>query len=462
MLIYGHIVRKVESDMSPHEKKAKFANTSIDAIEVYYDGFGEHRLVGYVTLQNNRPVFGYDASWLASGYELSPIEMPLKSGLYQGKHATSHYLNGLIADSLPDGWGMLLMDRFFRKELSLSVKEVNVLHRLAYIGDRAMGALSFRPKHHGASDDTELSLNQIAEANELMLAGKDSDILTELIIVGGSPQGARPKALVMFDAETQTLSIDFKQAYENNTTQATPLLVKFPTQHEDKSVCLLESIYADMATRAGLNMPKHYYFEIDDKHGAFGVERFDRVLSGTLSHIDGEENQNNTNFERVHIHTLAGLLDLDFRIPSLDYLSYLRCVRMMMQSQAQVEQAYRHVVFNVVMNNKDDHSKNFSFMMDKRGNWSLAPVYDVTYNTGINGYHQMDVCGEAQSPTLTDLLKLAKLADIKPNNAHTIVEQVVDTAEYLLLVIDDYPIDKQLREDVKQDVRVNIDRMVKF
>ena len=135
---------------------------------------------------------------------------------------------------------------------------------------------------------------------------------------------------------------------------------------------------------------------------------------------------------------------------------------MMMQSQAQVEQAYRHVVFNVVMNNKDDHSKNFSFMMDKRGNWSLAPVYDVTYNTGINGYHQMDVCGEAQSPTLTDLLKLAKLADIKPNNAHTIVEQVVDTAEYLLLVIDDYPIDKQLREDVKRDVRANIGRMVKF
>lgn len=137
-------------------------------------------------------------------------------------------------------------------------------------------------------------------------------------------------------------------------------------------------------------MPKHHYFDIDSKYGAFGVERFDRILNGTSG-------QSNPTFERVHIHTLAGLLDLDFRLPSLDYLSYLRCVRMMTQSQIQVEQAYRHVVFNVVTNNKDDHSKNFSFMMDKNGNWSIAPVYDITYNAGINGYHQMDVCGEARA-----------------------------------------------------------------
>lgn len=433
----------------------KIVQSPIDAIEVYYDGFGEHRLIGYVILQNNRPVFGYDPSWLASGYELSPIEMRLQSKLYQGKHHSSQYLCGLIADSLPDGWGMLLMDRFFRKELSVSVNDMNVLHRLAYIGDRAMGALGFRPIHHSTTDDAELSLSQIAQANEKILSGQDSEILAELIVVGGSPQGARSKGLVMFDINTQTISTDLKQAYQHDTTSATPWLIKFPAQHEDKSVCLLEALYADMATRAGLVIPKHYYFNIDSNHAAFGVERFDRVSNGMSA-----QSQSNPTFERVHIHTLAGLLDLDFRLPSLDYLSYLRCVRMMTQSQAQVEQAYRHVVFNVVMNSKDDHSKNFSFIMDKDGKWSLAPVYDVTYNTGINGYHQMDVCGEAQNPTLSNLLNLAKLADIKTSHAKAIVEQVVITAEHLLAIINDYPIHKALIADVQRDINANVSRMV--
>jgi serine/threonine-protein kinase HipA len=381
--------------------------------------------------------------------------MRLQSKLYQGKHHSSQYLCGLIADSLPDGWGMLLMDRFFRKELSVSVNDMNVLHRLAYIGDRAMGALGFRPIHHSTTDDAELSLSQIAQANEKILSGQDSEILAELIVVGGSPQGARSKGLVMFDINTQTISTDLKQAYQHDTTSATPWLIKFPAQHEDKSVCLLEALYADMATRAGLVIPKHYYFNIDSNHAAFGVERFDRVSNGMSA-----QSQSNPTFERVHIHTLAGLLDLDFRLPSLDYLSYLRCVRMMTQSQAQVEQAYRHVVFNVVMNSKDDHSKNFSFIMDKDGKWSLAPVYDVTYNTGINGYHQMDVCGEAQNPTLSNLLNLAKLADIKTSHAKAIVEQVVITAEHLLAIINDYPIHKALIADVQRDINANVSRMV--
>lgn len=381
--------------------------------------------------------------------------MRLQSKLYQGKHHSSQYLCGLIADSLPDGWGMLLMDRFFRKELSVSVNDMNVLHRLAYIGDRAMGALGFRPIHHSTTDDAELSLSQIAQANEKILSGQDSEILAELIVVGGSPQGARSKGLVMFDINTQTISTDLKQAYQHDTTSATPWLIKFPAQHEDKSVCLLEALYADMATRAGLVIPKHYYFNIDSNHAAFGVERFDRVSNGMSA-----QSQSNPTFERVHIHTLAGLLDLDFRLPSLDYLSYLRCVQMMTQSQAQVEQAYRHVVFNVVMNSKDDHSKNFSFIMDKDGKWSLAPVYDVTYNTGINGYHQMDVCGEAQNPTLSNLLNLAKLADIKTSHAKAIVEQVVITAEHLLAIINDYPIHKALIADVQRDINANVSRMV--
>jgi len=412
----------------------------ISIIDVYYRGFGDKCLIGKLTMDGRRPAFGYDAVWLADGLELSPIEMPLRSAPYYGTHASSHYLCGLLSDSLPDGWGMLLMDRFFRKVMDKPARQVNVLDRLAYIGDSAMGALSFEPEHDlfGAIDTSELTLAKLAAANQTILSGQDSDILAELIVIGGSPQGARPKALVLYDKCSDFITTDLTYEYSS----ATPWLIKFPAQSEHKSVCLLESLYADMAKKAGLNMPAHHYFDIDDKYAAFGVERFDRKSS-----------------QRVHIHTLAGLLDIDFRIPSLDYLQYLRCVRMLTGSQAAVEDSFRHAVFNVIFNNKDDHSKNFSFMMDEAGRWSLSPIYDIAYNSGMNGYHQMDVAGEACHPTRSDLLKLANLADIKQNKAQAMIEQVASVAENFLCAINNYDIEKELANQVAYDIQANINRM---
>lgn len=412
----------------------------ISIVNVYYRGFGAKRLVGQLTMDKRRPVFGYDAAWQADGLELSPIEMPLRAAPYYGIHASSHYLCGLLSDSLPDGWGMLLMDRFFRKIMDSSAQQVSVLDRLAYIGDSAMGALSFEPEHDLSDtiDTGELTLTKLAAANQSILSGQDSDILAELIVIGGSPQGARPKALVLYDKSSDFITTDLTRDYSSTT----PWLIKFPAQSEHKSVCLLESLYADMAKQAGLNMPAHHYFDIGEKHAAFGVERFDRIGS-----------------QRVHIHTLAGLLDIDFRIPSIDYLQYLRCVRMLTQSQVAVEAAFRHAVFNVVFNNKDDHSKNFSFMMDETGRWSLSPVYDIAYNSGMNGYHQMDVAGEARHPTLSHLLKLAKLADIKQNKAQAIIEQVTSVAKDFLTMINNYDIEKELSNRVIHDINANIDRM---
>lgn len=412
----------------------------ISVINVYYKGFGSKRLIGQLTMDGRRPVFGYDAAWIADGLEISPIEMPLRSAPYYGSHATSHYLCGLLSDSLPDGWGLLLMDRFFRKVMDKPIQQINVLDRLAYIGDSAMGALSFEPEHDlsDAIDMPELTLAKLAAANQTILSGQDSDILAELIVIGGSPQGARPKALVLYDEASGFITTDLTRA----NPPATPWLIKFPAQSEHKSVCLLEALYADMAKQAGLNMPAHHYFDINNDYAAFGVERFDRI---------GDQ--------RVHTHTLAGLLDIDFRIPSLDYLQYLRCVRMLTGSQAAVEDGFRHAVFNVIFNNKDDHSKNFSFMMNKAGRWSLAPVYDLAYNSGMNGYHQMDVTGEAKHPTRSDLLKLAKAADIKKNKAQTMIDQVASVAEAFLTIIKNYDIEKELSNKVACDIKNNIERM---
>ena len=143
----------------------------ISVINVYYRGFGAKRIIGQLTMDGRRPVFGYDAAWLADGLELSPIEMPLRAAPYYGSHASSHYLCGLLSDSLPDGWGMLLMDRFFRRTIS-NTAPVNVLDRLAYIGDSAMGALSFEPQHDLSAntiDMSELTLAKLAAANQTIL-----------------------------------------------------------------------------------------------------------------------------------------------------------------------------------------------------------------------------------------------------------------------------------------------------
>lgn len=408
---------------------------TIDTIAVYYHGDDSCRLVGRLSMDGRRPTFGYDAAWLADGLPLSPLEMPLSNGqkLYYGEHASTHYVCGLLADSLPDGWGLLLMDRFFRREFSVSSRKISVLDRFAYIGDNAMGALTFVPEHALDGDSNALDLLTLARANEQVLAGQDVAILRQLLWLGGSPQGARPKAMLHFDEQAQTIS---SQA----ATNTTPWLVKFPAQNEDKTVCLIEAIYADCAKRVGIDMPTHRYFDIDAQHAAFGVQRFDRE--------DGK---------RKHIHTLAGLLNTDFRIPSLDYTQWLRCVRVLTRSQKQVEKAFRQAVFNVVFNNKDDHSKNFSFIMNNSGRWSLSPAYDITYNSGTNGYHQMDICGEAHQPTHSDLMQLAKMGDIKPQKAQAIIDTTIAVAQSLRELLQ--AVDGELAERILLDVGDNIERM---
>ena len=135
-----------------------------------------------------------------------------------------------------------------------------------------MGALSFEPEHDlsDAIDTSELTLAKLAAANQTILSGQDSDILAKLIVIGGSPQGARPKALVLYDKSSDFITTDLTYEYSS----ATPWLIKFPAQSEHKSVCLLESLYADMAKKAGLNMPAHHYFDINNDYAAFGVERY--------------------------------------------------------------------------------------------------------------------------------------------------------------------------------------------
>ena len=401
-------------------------------LNVFYDGHGEHQLVGQLAMDGRQPVFQYHTQWLQQPLPLSPLELPASTQLYRGYETSQYGLPGLIADSLPDGWGMLLMDRFFRKYQHREPYDVSILERLAYIGHSAIGALSFEPESSIGEQAIEMDLLTLAQSTQAVVGGHESDALKSLLIVGGSPQGARPKALVKYDASQGQIST-------LQTATGEDWLVKFPAQGENQSVCAAEHVYALMAKQCGLDMPESRFFDLGQGYGAFGVKRFDR---------DKEL--------RIHTHTLAGVLNTNFRLPTLSYTQFLRCIRALTHSEPEVIKGYRQCVFNVVFNNRDDHTKNFSFVMDSVGQWTLSPPYDLSFNTGLNGEHNMDIMGEGKHVQRKHLLALAKNSDIKPAIARDIIEQTVAVANTLHSQLKNYPIDLELNQRICQHVAQNM------
>lgn len=317
----------------------------------------------------------------------------------------------------------------------MGLKSVSPLDRLAFIGDRAMGALSYEPADPGALPDEDVKLLDVARSVQSVLEGNDAEVLRRLMLLGGSPQGARPKALVHYDPSSGVMRTQASGVGE-------PWLMKFPANGEHKDVCALEHAYAQLAGECGLDMPETRYFDLDGKHAAFGIKRFDRQ--------DGM---------RVPMHTLAGFLHADHRIPSVDCTTFLRATRAITHDEREVAKAYRRVVFNVAFNNRDDHVKNFAFCLDRRRHWKLAPAYDLTFNEGPGGEHQMDVCGEGRVPGKADLLRLAAEAALPLAEATVIIDKVAGVASNLKASLADCPIRKVRQREVVAAVDANLARL---
>lgn len=367
---------------------------------IRYRGWGENWPLGELADDGRQLLFEYSTEALREGLELSPVHLPLREEAYGDCPGFLHRLPGLIADALPDGWGMLLMDRYFRR-LGLESERQSPLRRLAFLGERALGALTFEPADTVELTETDTTLLELAGEVGTFLTGTDVDVLKDLLVLGGSPHGARPKVLVGYNAATGSISTA-------SDPDHIPYLVKFPAKNEHKEVCAIEHVYCETARACGIDVPRTAHFELGRTHAAFGAVRFD-IESGM----------------RVPIHTVAGALHADFRIPSVDYLSLLRVTRAFTADEREVLKAYERAVFNVIFNNRDDHAKNFAFRLDRDRRWRLAPAYDLTFNTGPGGEHQMDVCGEAGRITRTHLLELAAKGGIKPGPAVTSMERIL-------------------------------------
>ena len=367
---------------------------------VRYCGWGESWPIGQLADDGHEILFEYSNEALRAGLELSPIRLPVRSQAYGDFPIHLHRLPGLVADSLPDGWGLLLMDRFFRS-VGIDSSTLSPLDRLAFLGARSLGALTFEPAAAVEPSPLDTTLLGLAREVKTALAGNETEVLRHLLVLGGSPHGARPKALVGFDPERRTIST--VPALNHR-----PYLIKFPGQNEHREVCAIEHAYCETARACGLDVPATHHFDLGRTHAAFGSARFD--VEDAM---------------RVPVHTLAGALHADFRVPSVDYLSLLRATRAFTHDESEVVKAFERAVFNVLFNNRDDHCKNFAFRLGRDRRWRLAPGYDLTFNVGPGGEHQMDVCGEARRITRAHLLQLAAKGGIKPRAAVACLERLL-------------------------------------
>jgi serine/threonine-protein kinase HipA len=371
-------------------------------LEVRLDWGDEQVVVGTLAEQERVLYFEYDSTFVAKPLPISPFKLPIQPGVFEHREREFGDVFGVFNDSLPDGWGLLLMDREFRKR-GHDPAGLSILDRLAYIGTRGMGALTYHPP---AATDGEgklpIDLDELAHQAERVLEGSAEEILPALRIAGGSPGGARPKVLVGVGEDGHMISgaSDLPEGYQH-------FIVKFPAGEDVPDIGAVEAAYALMAREAGIDVPTTRLFETKDGGRYFGAERFDR--QGTL---------------RVHMHTLSGLFHASHRIPSMEYEGLLKATMALTKDYRQMEEAFRRMAFNVLAHNRDDHVKNFSYLMDRSGEWRFAPAYDIVFSQGPRGEHTMAVAGEAARPTERDMLRVAEDCDVDLPRAREIMREV--------------------------------------
>lgn len=340
-------------------------------------------LVGRIALTSEGLcAFEYDADFLENGFSISPYVLPLEKKVFIADRDPFDGNFGVFDDSLPDGWGSLLLDRFL-KEQGKDLSKLSILDRLSLIGSNGRGALEYRPDNSFAANARFKDFDKISSACQKILEEKkiDNGSLEEIYKNGGSSGGARPKVFAKIDGREW--------------------LVKFKSSFDPKDIGEIEYKYSLLAKKCQIEMPETRL--INGKY--FAVERFDRTPNG-----------------RVHTISASGLLNAHYRLPNLDYTDLLTVCKDLTKDQAQVVQLFRRMVFNVLIGNKDDHSKNFAFQY-KNGAWRLSPAYDMLPSAGFNDMHTTSVNGKG-NPSMDDIVEVAKQVSISEKLAKNIYSEI--------------------------------------
>ncbi len=387
--------------------------------------------VGRLAIRDNIIYFQYDEEFLETNLEISPIKLPLQRGLIELPRDPFEGLAGVFNDSLPDGWGRLLFDRMLRSE-GISPSDISPLDRLAYVGLHGMGALIYEPDHSPDSSNEMIDLDVLATQTEDVLQGDSEEVIAELLALNGSSAGARPKALIGVDSERKNISYGANLLNDNFE----PWMVKFPNSLDGKDAGAIEYVYALMAVDAGIKMPEVHLFPSKKGGGYFAVKRFDR-----------EGNK------RLHMHTVSGLIHSNFRFPSLDYEDLLSLTGVLTKDIREVEKMFRLAVFNVMAHNRDDHAKNFSFLMNEFGEWKLSPAYDLTFSNGPGGEQSTMVMGEGRNITAKHLIKLGTEAKLSKEFIENVIEQTASAIGKWSNLSKDFGVSKSNRELISRLIK---------
>jgi serine/threonine-protein kinase HipA len=350
-----------------------------------------------VLAQNRQGVFfQYDEAYLQTNSNLSPFHLKHSRELQLAPKNPHTGLHGVFADALPDGWGLLLQDRVFRQH-GLLPAQLSAMDRLAFVGHTAIGALAFEPvSGYAESADYPIGLAQLGLQAQALFDGQTEDLL-QALVTAGSSGGARPKAQIYFAPG------DTRQCRTRPAPGDAAWLVKFtsrnlPLGHEEG---LCEAAYLGMAKQASLAPTEWQLLDAPTESGAsqwLALKRFDWI-----SHAKKPAG-------RLHMHSACGLLDADFRSPSLDYETLIKASRVLCKSPAAGQLQFRRAMFNLFACNQDDHSKNWAFLQHDNGTWEPAPFYDVTFSPQPFAEHLTAFAGFGKNPPAKAIQQLANAA----------------------------------------------------
>lgn len=418
--------------------------------------------IGYVAMEpgETHARFEYDPDFANAGIELAPLHMPAKAGqIYQFRHLhprTFYGLPGLLADSLPDKYGHRLINIWLAKT-GRSEADFNAVDRLCYVGQRAMGALEYFPSTPiKAAPDQKLEMEQLVELAALAFADKEaldarlisdmaSDDLLDILSVGTSAGGARAKAVIAYNpvsGEVRSGQLDLPAGFQH-------WLIKFDGVKfsgdwgiaDPAGYGLLEYSYAQVAQRCGIKMMESRLFSENGRHH-FMTRRFDRGENGA----------------KHFMQTYGAIAHADYyESGAYSYEQVLLDMKRLGMGKDQLEEQVRRIIFNLVACNQDDHVKNISFMMDRRGQWSLSPAYDLCHAEGsdFTRHHQLSVNGKVTDFTLADLRGIAEYAGLPRGREKLILQQTLDAFADWKQEAKALEIPKKLRRHVQKTLRLS-------
>lgn len=365
-------------------------------------------LLGSLTDEAPQLAFQYAPDFLKLRIQPSPLAMPNSSSYWTSPNALFDGLPGMVADSLPDGWGNLLIDRQLSR-MGESLRNVPVLQRLCWIGKQGMGALEYEPEEPLTPfEPVNIVLDSLSQDVEAILAENESSkALDTLRQLNGSSGGARPKIICLVSADFNHL-----KRGQIHHEDFSPWLIKFKSSEDSSDLGVQEYITSLIASKAGITVPATHLFESSHGLGWFGIERFDRTKAG-----------------KMHMMTAAGLVHCDFRAPSLDYESIL-AITQNLCSKDELKEQLKRCVFNFAIGNSDDHAKNFSFLMNAQGHWRISPMYDAVPGN-LNAEHMTSILGKGRHPNKSDFIRLGAKFDIDKPSVLQMIEEVCDAlSEY--------------------------------